>query len=392
MPPALSMLVNIYQTIRIADTNDERPDHGLDSFFLSSTDLQCLAFVVHALPYPGDRPGLRMFLKRGLSHACEIRTMRLVSDPESANIDAEDNLSAMNPQLQSNETISALQELTLNDHARVYDLNDDHCRTWASAMNWNHLRKLDLDSGSPTHLLAALCGRVPQLKDLLFGFWPNQTNYPTSDWSCVNDTDVLIRFLNSIIGLECVLLRSWDDTNMCKIRPALLAKHGSTLRRLESDLGFRDAWDEAQFDDVYDKASGLESLKATMKMETLDGKGTVWPDGTQRVLTSFRSLRHLVLQINLACDSYQFVKIESGGVDGPDSALMKMKTAKSFVGKLWHDFGPHSAIEDVVVAFVTPNSCTRVCTFCARMKGQDEHGDKRLVVESAVSGPYRGYD
>jgi hypothetical protein len=259
-------------------------------------------------------------------------------------------------------------------------------------MNWSQLRKLDLGSGSPMHLLDALSGRMPQLKDLTFGFWPNETNCPTSHWSCVDNTDVLIRFLESIEGLERVTLRSWDDKMMREIRPALLAKHGPTLRHLESDLGFRDAWDEQQFANAYEKAPGLESLKATMEMETFDGKGTVWPKGTQQVLTSFRFLRHISLLVAPALDSHQLIKMHPLGWNLTARALLNKTDTGSYVRKMWNDFGSDSTMERLEVAVITPNPCTRVWTFHAKMKWREEYGEERLVVEWVVNGLYCAYD
>jgi hypothetical protein len=393
MPPALVTLVNTRRTIYPTNNNDERPDDGLDSLFLSSQDLHTLAIVVHAAPCPETRLGHKMSLmQRGLSRVRNLKTIRLNSNPRSENIDAEHDTSTVTLESASGKMLPALQELTLDDHARIYDLSHDHCHTWANAMNWNQLRKLDLGCGSPTHLLDALCGCVPQLKDLAFGFWPSETNLPTSIRSCVDNTDILIRFLNSIDGLERVLLRSWDDKDMCKIWPALLAKHGSTLRDLESDLGFRDAWDEQQFSDIYNKAPGLKSLKATMKLEDVEGKSTVWPNKTQKVLTSFRSLRHLTLLVAPALDSHQLIRLHPLGWNLTARALLNKKDTGSLVRKLWNDFGSDSATERLEVAVITPNPCTRVWTFRAEMKWREEYDEERLVVEWFVNSVYCAYD
>jgi len=276
-------------------------------------------------------------------------------------------------------------------YARVWDLNHDHCTTWASAMNWGHVRRLDLSSGSPTHLLDALSGRVPQLKDLTFGFWPNETSYPTSAWSCADDPDVLIRFLNSIVAPERVRLYSWDGKDMRQIRLVLLARYGPTLRHLESDLGSRDAWNIEQFADVCNRAPDLEGLKATMGLEKVDGKGdTMWSNGTQRLLTRIQSLRHLTLQIVPLGDSRQIIDYCPGSFGDVDSVKLTKGIARNLVRKMWHDFGPGSAIERIEMSFVAPYSSTRIWTFRATMKWENEHGEERLQIDSTARGPYYG--
>jgi hypothetical protein len=148
----------------------------------------------------------------------------------------------LNLQLKVGDTFPALESLALSGQCYDrYRLDARHCQIWVQCMDWSQLRHLDLGHATSQYLLPALIGQVRNLVSLRFGFWPNHSG-PTASWASPANLDVVRRFLESINALRIVELFTGDDAECARIRPALLRKHGPSLRKLVIWLGMRQAW------------------------------------------------------------------------------------------------------------------------------------------------------
>lgn len=99
-------------------------------------------------------------------------------------------------------------------------------------MDWSRLLTLDFGRGCPVYLLEAITGLVPQLKVFGFGFWC-KTGAASDSRNLREDPMIIERFLGSIGALERVNLDCEDNSIVHKLYPALLKKHGESLRQLE---------------------------------------------------------------------------------------------------------------------------------------------------------------
>jgi hypothetical protein len=204
----------------------------LDIALLSSRNLHSLDLTV-CKKWISTRPRVFKYrfefpaLKSALLQAKNLKVLRI--SVEDCIPDQQQWAFHSNPNLdfEDGDVFPNLEELTLpHDH---YVLSADHCAKWARAMNWSYLRRLVLRYGAPKHLFSALTGKVPNLKALHFGFWPNAT--PDRTWECL-DVSIVGRFLDSIDGLEELHVKSMYMTEFQEIQEEVFKKHGKSLKSL----------------------------------------------------------------------------------------------------------------------------------------------------------------
>lgn len=173
---------------------------------------------------------------------------------------------------QTETKLPYLEELHL--HYLLYYLGRDHCAHLGNCLTWSSLRRLHLGRGAPKHLLSALCGKVPNLKAISFGFYPD----PLGDWKC-DDPVLLTSFFSSIERLEEISVRNYETSQFPTIWPSILEKHGPSLRKLlvtyENPLNVL-GWSPYQILELSTKAPRLEHLNIELGL-TRDNSGRkIW--------------------------------------------------------------------------------------------------------------------
>jgi hypothetical protein len=379
----------------------------LDKAALSSPSLHTLDYTVYGQFFTADEPSEFAEFKNCLLRASSLRrlTLRLKSGPAN-----EDHLPGeRNLQLEAGDVFPALESLTLTDQCyNRYDINARHCQIWVQCMDWNRLRHLDLGHASPQYLLPALTGQVRNLVSLRFGFWPNNRG-PKAPWASPASLDVVRRFLESIDALRVVELFTGDDTECAKIRPALLRKHGPSLKRLVIWLGMRQAWNLSHFEDLKRYAPRLEELDvpAELKQEkkehgeyTLIARAVVsqvpgfrglrqdlsrpssrsaWPIKIQAALATLQHLRQLTLQIQLKHDTTEFVPDARPGAD----CAINDEMARKRVLQLYNGLG---SIETLRVVFRAVEPGEVEWTYTVERKWVPQEEGFGLVVERVIKG------
>jgi hypothetical protein len=275
-------------------------------------------------------------------------------------------------------------------------------------MDWNLLRHLDLGHATPQYLLPALTGHVRNLVSLRFGFWPNHSG-PRAPWASPTNLDIVRRFLESINALRLLELRTADDAECAKMRPALLRKHGPSLRKLVVWLGMRQAWNLSHFEDLVNYAPRLEELDvpAELKQEnkghgehTIIARAVVsqvpglrglrqdlarppsrsaWPNKIQATLTSLRHLRRLTFRIQLKYDTTEFVPDARPGAD----CVINDDMARKRVLQLYNEL---DAIETLSVVFRAVEPGELEWTYTVETTWVPTEGRYGIVVERMVKG------
>lgn len=160
-----------------------------------------------------------------------------------------------------------LQELSFK--FEKYELSEKYCQQWARAMDWTKLHRLDLDHGSPNHLFAALTGRVPQLKVLVFGFWPSGFS-----WGYPN-AGIFKEFSDSIDGLEEIVATNSDANPFDEVKDALISKHGHSLKILRINYGATaQGWVDADVEGLARMGPGIRDL--ALKIATVNDHSANW--------------------------------------------------------------------------------------------------------------------
>ena len=292
----LTALSEKWPTARLHVTNLGRNGSNVylppDMKLLSSPQLYSLSYTVYGA---WVSPSHRVFvfrsefsiLKKCLSQATKLKCLRLRVDDGNVPEQTSWTAGPQNLDFQVGDIFPALEELALPP--RTYALTEMHCKQWLATMDWSHLRRLDLGHGSPQYLFTALTGRVPQLKALIFGFWPSSPS--NSIWKCP-DVEVLLRFLGSIDGLEEAAVKNYHAHEFDRIRDPFLNKHGRTLRKLHTSYSAADArglsWPDVQklvqqCPDLHDLA-----LKIAMTIDAAaDYRNTVWVGDSRLYFTVF---------------------------------------------------------------------------------------------------------
>jgi hypothetical protein len=414
----------------------------MDKTILSSSHLHHLDFTALAVQPQAVCVSEMSELKRCLLQACNLKILRLQVGVASWPPNYDYQESSLNLPFQDGDAFPVLEELTLDPVLQNYFPTAEHCEMWSRCMDWGRLHTLDFGRGTPTALLQALTGRVAQLKTLNFGFWLH-TDFPRALWNSSKDMEVLERFLNSIDALRNVKMHSLDDEDMRKVRPTLLAKHGRSLRSLEAEYGKSVAWEPEHFSALAETAQEIKILRLPMKVQKKEGKDelSVWPDekATQKTsavarlkklfassssqkhgisslrsstvssspptppsaaarrsvhsaLTSFRHLAQLHLKVYLEYHSYQLISYPHPDKWG--SPQIKQQVAHELMLRLWHDFGPKSAIQRIEVIFVAPGASTKLWYYTVFRKWQKRSSDGiwegKVVVEMREEG--KDYD
>jgi hypothetical protein len=110
-----------------------------------------------------DSLGSRQFMPGGPSYTDKIDVPRNSEDLHKAHLP-----------LRANDRMPPLTEVRLSsDFTLEYDLSIEHCIRWIQCADLTKLRVLDLANLSVEHLLRQWTGKVPNLKVLNFGIWPN---------------------------------------------------------------------------------------------------------------------------------------------------------------------------------------------------------------------------
>ncbi|KAH7069981.1 hypothetical protein BKA63DRAFT_92779 [Paraphoma chrysanthemicola] len=404
IPPLLLTLLSGRTGMRLTYINNNRVSYAMDKLLLSSPYLHRLEYTTLAYVPQAECASEMSELRKCLLQARNLKTLNLRVGVLAWSPNDDYQVGPLNLQFQSGDQFPALEELTLDSDLQNYFPTTDHCKMWSHCMDWSRLHTLDFGFGSPIHLLEALTGRVAQLRTFKFGFWPTtQTGAASKLWNASENLGVIERFLVSIDALQNVRLHSWDDDAMGKVRPALLAKHGSSLRYLEAKLhkGF-DTWQPEHFAALAEKAPGLKELRARMGLqEVKKGRKTrsIWPDviaasdvqntyGVSRLkgifssfkkhldaspkpspispramssktlrfghsaLTSLRRLTHLHLEVILEWDADQLISFPTPYQFGVPS--IKHQFATELVLRLWENFGSDSPIEQIEIVFIAP--------------------------------------
>lgn len=150
-----------------------------------------------------------------------------------------------------------------------YEMREKYCRQWAEAMDWTKLCRLDLDGGCPEHLLAALTGRVPQLRALNFGYRESQQT-----WRCPS-AEVFQAFSDGIEGLEEAGIKNQSALPFDEIRDSFLSKHGHSLKTLRISYYSAEAgWDHTDVEDLFQKCPGIRRL--ALKVATVRDDSLGW--------------------------------------------------------------------------------------------------------------------
>ena len=163
-----------------------------------------------------------------------------------------------------------LEELSL-PHEK-YRLSKGHLDQWLVAMDWSHLRRLDVLRGCPQHLFVALTDRVPQLKSITFGFW-----YPRRSFELgFVDLEIIRRFFDSIQGLEEIVVESFRMHYFDSIKDQIFDKHGRTLRKVHVDYSMpgNEGWKCEVVQKLVDQCPGLRHLALMAAMEVENSVGT----------------------------------------------------------------------------------------------------------------------
>jgi hypothetical protein len=414
----------------------------MDRAILSSLHLDNLDFTALAYRPKAVCPSEMSELKQCLLQARNLKTLRLQVGALSGHMNDDYQESPLNLPFRDGDMFPALEELTLDPEHQNYFPTAENCQMWSRCMDWGRLHTLDFGHGTPTALLQALTGRVPQLKTLNFGFWEGYGAARTY-WNSNRDMKVLERFLNSIDALRNVKTYCDDDDDMQMVRPTLLAKHGQSLRSLEAKYARSVAWEPEHFYNLADTARGIKILRLPMKVQRKEGtKGlSVWPDDqatgkasaiarlkklfaisssqkhdvsslkpsalpfspwtppratTHRsihsALASFCHLEQLHLRCYLELDSHQLISYPHPDEWG--SPQIKGKVAHKLMLRLWHDFSRKSAIQRIEVAFVAPGGSTKIWHYTVSRKWQKRRSngiwEDKVVVEMWQEG--KDYD
>jgi hypothetical protein len=383
----------------------------LDKEALSSPSLHTLQYTIFcAFNEPLDETSSEFAAFRScITRVTNLKVLTLEMDwIGDTTVSRDFSSGPRNLQFDAGDTWPALEELTFS--SRCYDsyvLSAAHCKAWTCAMDWTKLRALDLGHATPQHLLPALTNRIPGLKKLRMGFWPPYSGARAS-WSSPGNLGVVTKFVESIDALEDVTLSAGGDSECKLIRPALLRKHGASLKRLVNSVGMRESWPLEHFVDLQRYAPGLEELDISAEMYEDRGRRadwimslqyrlklwnpwegvkrpyerTCWPTKVQRMLCSFRDLRHLTLRVQLMYDSYQFVP---DGRLGARSAI-KDKYARKTALELFKGFGQSATIQVVHVVFSDKEPSVVKWTYTVRRRWCLANMEYRLVVDRTVEG------
>lgn len=203
---------------------------------------------------------------------------------------------------------SRLESLTLSgyDWDQPTPSGLSAAQAWASAMDWAHLKRLDITRPSES-FVAALAGRLSGLESLTirpaWHFWGDELTFCRFDANATATRRRYVDFIASMPPLRELSIAGMGE--LLELDP-ILAVHGQTLRRLsihefERDCAFgernsswtRPVLNAAQLQRVNEAAPHLESLALD-----LDRSGAM-PDSELELLSTFPSLRELTLHFAL---------------------------------------------------------------------------------------------
>jgi hypothetical protein len=377
-----------------------RPFHTrLYEAALSSPSLHTLCYTLFYHFSTRDTPSEFHAFKTCVAQATRLKALTL--NIRGTNSAAHYAPGPLHLQFEVDDTFPALEELTFAESCYDrYVLSAAHCAAWVRAMDWGRLRALDLGHATSLHLLPALMGKIPRLKTLRMGFWPNSSG-PRASWSSAGGLGVMTRFVEGIEALKNVTLYTGDDTQCAQVRSALLRKHGRGMKNLIIWLGMREAWKPAHFADLRVHAPGLQKLDVPAEMYQERKKRaswsllvrlrkdngrpyerSCWPTEVQRTLCSFKELRQLTLRVQLKYDSYQFV---------PDAltearSAINDEFAKKTALALFEGFGNNAAIELLKLVFLSKEPGKAVWTYTVRRLWVANEMKYGVVVDRTVDG------
>lgn len=272
-------LISAHPTLRSHYFNTSRDQNAMGIPLLLYPNLHTFKFTALTMGSPPHAwPSEMTQLKTCLMQARKLKVLHLdiYASQNCSMCDFQDG--ELNLQFETGDNFPTLHKLVLDPIRHDYQLTPKHCGAWMNCMSWSQLYTLDFGDGSPTHLMSAMTGRVPQLKELTFGFCFGPEAAPI--WRC----DVLTIVENFILAIDAlqsvsmVSMLSYTDDQMRRIRPSLLKKHGESLMVVRAELCVRDAWKLGDFLLLAEKAPNVQSLTTTLYVvRTEDGRESRWP-------------------------------------------------------------------------------------------------------------------
>jgi hypothetical protein len=155
--------------------NTARQNRPLQHALLSSPSLHGLDFKIYGELFTKTQPSEFYVFKQLLMKKRNLKSLKLdISsyETEKRQLPRDVKAGELNLQFEPGDELPALEELTLGCYDWYY-LSAAHCDMWTKCMDWSCLRTLDIGHATPQYFIRAITGRVPQLKSLHFGFWPN---------------------------------------------------------------------------------------------------------------------------------------------------------------------------------------------------------------------------
>ncbi|KAF2866037.1 hypothetical protein BDV95DRAFT_611915 [Massariosphaeria phaeospora] len=312
----LSALSTKWPAARLHVTNFDRREPKylpLDTALLSSPQLYSLAYLVCGTIWNSQNELDELRSEFGQLRTCLLQTKRLKSLHLTAwpnmrldeNPHVDDSAWTTGPgnlDFREGDVFPALEELILP--CDNYSLSRAHCQQWLAAMDWSHMRRLDFGNGCPREPMAALIGRVPQLKCFCFGFDPIFVQETVGVTEQESPSLYMIgEFLDGIEGLEEVIVNSvsssWSMFNFTTI--SLCGKHGRTLKKLRLHYGVRSeikGWSLEEVRGLVERCPGLEdlALRVTLDLTTpVPGCG-MWSAPIVTEIQKLLPLRRLELE------------------------------------------------------------------------------------------------
>jgi hypothetical protein len=282
--PVLTALHTKWHTARIHVKNTSRnqpnqPYTTLDTRLLSSPQLHSLDLTVLG-NFNGSLTPRSEFqtLRNCLLQATNLKRLHL--DANSANEDQKTWIES--PQhlcFRPGDTFPPLHELSLKYD--TYKLTEPHCLQWMRAMDFSHLRVLDLDHGCPEFFFARLTNHVPNLKALKFGFWPVHSG--SRSWRCL-DVSVMARFSASITALEELTSQNYYKDQFDSLihgddDDGGIMRYWKSLKKLHVSFSHYAAkgWDARDVRGIVERCTELRDVAVEIKMEQAENRsGKCW--------------------------------------------------------------------------------------------------------------------
>lgn len=272
----------------------------IDTKLLSSPKLRSLDYRVYAYWTYETRTRVELWsefaaLKSCLLQATSLKSLHLWLDTNASSVQESWKVGPLNLQFEEGERFPALEELSLE--SGEFQLTEQHCHQWLTAMDWSKLRRLNLMHGCPDKFISALTGNVPQLQALSLGFFPYYP--PVGKWKpeTVSTVDKFLNSINGLTELVAIIVYPW---NFHRIWDSILMQHGPTLRKLHAIVSSRyyKGWDVERVRRLVENCPLLETLYIPVAMKHDGDSGKyVWPNSTTEEIAKLSLLRHVEIEV-----------------------------------------------------------------------------------------------